>query len=402
MLKCFIKEGRDREVLYDISSGSDPLLSPTMILPGEAYVYDDLGRGAFYDIAVGEWVEGNTLETEIRRAGREFGAPRFSELASIFDILAIEILSRDWAHGDLKPDNIVITSEGRAVLIDYDAMYVPGCIPNGETGTPGFQHPTRTQNDYGKYIDDYPIALISVSLHALSLEPGLYKKYHKGDGLILIPEEVCSGKSEAYRDIMRLFAFQGEYGLYALALKLRTPTANISDLDLHFARAANKIDESQNPQLFIEDGLCGYLTEKGQELTSAIFEEAFEFTEGLAVAKLCGKWHVIDNSGRKIFETEFETVKPFSHGLAAFRNEGKWGYLDAVGKVIIEPRFEKASSMHEGLAAVRLAGKYGFIDTSGQVVIPFVYDRARGFRDGQAIVESDGEIFNIDTCGNRI
>lgn len=460
MLKCFIKEGRCREVLYATTSGAGTLLSPTVFLPEEAYVYDEMGNGQYYDVAVGEWIEGNTLETELRRVAREFGAGRFAELAALFDRMAAELLSREWAHGDLKPDNIIITPEGKAVLIDYDAMYVPGGGPTGEAGTPGYQHPARTEDDYGKFIDDYPVALLSVSLHALAIKPELYQKYHKGDGLILVPDEICRGTSEAYGEILNVFADNGEYGLYDLANKLATPVPAIPGLSRLLASRTCPVPDDQNngsPLLFGSGGLWGYAAQDSQEIVPAVFTEAFEYSEGLGVAHLRGKWHVVGANGKMIFNTghlktcpddimkphtgqhmkgktttaaqvsvmserasnrkaakaasppsddmtngEVDAMKPFGCGLAAFRRNGKWGYMDTRGTIVIEPVFDRAGTMHDGAAAVRLHGKYGFIDTAGQTIIPFEYDRARGFRDGTAEVEANGEIFRIDLSGKRV
>lgn len=405
-LKCFIKEGRNRKSLYRTTKGCDPLLSPTNVLPGEAYVYDDFGRGAFYDIAVGPWVEGVTLETEIRRAAHEFGAQHFAQLSAEFERLAAELLSREWAHGDLKPDNIVITLEGNAVLIDYDAMYVPGCQPSGEAGTPGFQHPVRTEADYGKYLDDYPIALIATCLRALALQPDLYGKYHKGDGLILNPQQVCTGDSAAYHEILRLFADRGDYASYRLASLLRRPTPAIP----HLSRALERTEHVTHPnaaddmpRLFESDGLWGYCRKDGREAVAAIFDEAFEFSNGLGVARIGSAWHAIDTAGNMVFSSDgFDALKPFGDGLAAFRCGHKWGYADTLGHVTVEPRFDSAGMFHDGRAAVGRDGKYGYIDTSGREVVPAVYDRARGFRNGTAEVESGDEIFRIDHNGERV
>lgn len=454
MLKCFIKEGRCRDVLYATTSCADPLLSPAVFLPGEAYVYDEMGNGQYYDIAVGRWIEGNTLETELRRAFRESGADRFAELATIFDSMAAELLSRDWAHGDLKPENIIITPEGHAVLIDYDAMYVPGGEPSGETGTPGYQHPARTEEDYGKFIDDYSIALLSVSLHALAMEPELYGKYHKGDGLILNPDEICRGTSAAYEEIMDLLADSGEYDLYNLAKRLPTPIAAITELkELLAAVQSPKNQNEETPLLFVSDGLCGYANQAGQKVVPAIFTEAFEYSEGVAVANLRGKWHIIGTNGEMIFNTgdielysdnetrpnpkqstqtvtqisdmsdrtsncktvkttntpskaindlKIDAMKPFGCGLAAFRCNGKWGYIDTKGHITIKTEFDRAGTMHDGIATVCRNGKYGFIDTAGRTIIPFEYDRAMGFRNGITEVEANGDIFHLDLSGNRV
>lgn len=35
------------------------------------------------------------------------------------------LLSQEFVHGDLKPDNIIVREDGRLVLVDYDGMFVP-------------------------------------------------------------------------------------------------------------------------------------------------------------------------------------------------------------------------------------------------------------------------------------
>ena len=34
-------------------------------------------------------------------------------------------MNQPFAHGDLKPDNILVRDDGSLVLVDYDGMYVP-------------------------------------------------------------------------------------------------------------------------------------------------------------------------------------------------------------------------------------------------------------------------------------
>ena len=53
------------------------------------------------------------------------------------------LIAQPFAHGDLKPDNILVKKDGTLVLVDYDGMYVPAmqgmkmqCL-----GTPNFRYP---------------------------------------------------------------------------------------------------------------------------------------------------------------------------------------------------------------------------------------------------------------------
>ena len=409
MIKCYTRDNEYKKTIYDfIAKSDDDLLPDLALLVDEAYVYDELGHGQFRDILVGEWVEGNTLETEIKRAGREFGAPRFTQLATIFDNLALKLLSKEWAHGDLKPENIVITEDQNAILIDYDAMFIPGFEKRHtiETGTPSYQHPLRNENHYGSFLDDYPIVLICVSLHALALDPRLYDKYHKSDNIILNPDEIINGHSEAFTEIEHLFAGHGEYGLYELASLLKSPSPEIPALSSVLRRvfASQHNHEASSPELFGDFGLWGYKTHTGDVITGAIFDEAYEFSCGLGVARLGDIWHVIDPEGRKKIDgTRFQRIKPFGCGLAAYQDRaGKWGYIDTEGNTVIAARFDKASTMHENMAAVTIDGKAGYIDSSGRMVIDPIYERAYGFRNGRATVISDGIPMTIDSTGKKI
>lgn len=409
MLKCFVREDEQRSDKYRIiSEMNDSMLSKVSLLEKEAYLYDEFGNGSFHDILICEWIEGNTLDIEIRRAGREFGASRFRELAALFDVLAAKLLGREWSHGDLKPENIVVTPADNAVLIDYDAMFVPGSDQAQicETGTPGYQHPSRDQTHYGPFLDDYPIALISTGLHAMALDPALYGKYCKGDAFILDPEEIMAGTSAAYKEILDLFTVHGEYALYELTLKLKSPTPEITGIAKvlnRYLACHEKDAENTEPELYCDGGLWGYKSKTGIYLTGPIFEDACEFSEELGIAMLNGNIHVLDTSGRMVINCgRFDAVKPFGCGLAAICTEGKWGYMDANGRITVEPRFEQAGTMHEGLGAVKINGKTGFIDNSGNVVIKAQFDHACGFRNGKAEVSAGGETFYIDHLGARV
>lgn len=82
------------------------------------------------------------------------------------------LLPSHLAHGDLKPDNILITPRGEIRLIDYDGMYVPSMFgqKSPELGTPQFQYSNRHQSDFNEYIDDYSAIYIALLLKLVTLE----------------------------------------------------------------------------------------------------------------------------------------------------------------------------------------------------------------------------------------
>ena len=87
--------------------------------------------------------------------------------------MAVGLLDREYAHGDLKPENIIVTPDGDMRAIDWDAAFTPELAgnPAPETGTAAYQHPLRTNELFDKHIDDYSIAMLSTMLHAAASTP---------------------------------------------------------------------------------------------------------------------------------------------------------------------------------------------------------------------------------------
>ena len=179
------------------------------LLPQELYLYDSPRSGVWVDVVLGDWIEGATLHEAVAEAAAAEDATRLGQLAAAFDRLAARLTSDDWAHGDLKPENIVVDSSGRLHLIDLDAMYLPAFAGEAspELGTAAFQHPARTIRDFNASLDDYPAALISTALHALALDPTLYVRYPDADGLLFSPQQIRT--DEALREAIALFEREG-------------------------------------------------------------------------------------------------------------------------------------------------------------------------------------------------
>lgn len=97
---------------------------PVRYLPGEIYLYVT-DRGAWYDLLAADWAEGHTLDYAIRRALHYRSSADLTALSRAFEAMAAELLAQPWAHGDLKPSNIMVTPSGTLRLIDYDGAFVP-------------------------------------------------------------------------------------------------------------------------------------------------------------------------------------------------------------------------------------------------------------------------------------
>ncbi len=193
-LKCYIRPNPHLRTIYEYVERRRPAGLPRVrLLPGELYVHSLTGGGGgggevgrWVDLVEGEWTEGQTLDVAAARAAKANDKARFGRLAAAFDALCEELSAQEWAHGDLKPENIVVKPDGRLTLIDCDAMWIPALAGQKavELGTPPYRRPGRTAADFSKRIDDYPATLISAGLHALASSPELLARYDSMDEFI--------------------------------------------------------------------------------------------------------------------------------------------------------------------------------------------------------------------------
>lgn len=161
----------------------------------------------FFPGLIMKWIEAPTLESKIKDIIINKKANDILKIAKSFKDLSITILENDFSHGDLKLSNLLIDENLKLYLIDYDGMFIKDFEGNHsfELGTPSYQHPKRTINDFDKSIDHFSILVIYASLIALAYYPDLYEKYNDGDNIILTLEDFNNpNKSELLKTLSSL------------------------------------------------------------------------------------------------------------------------------------------------------------------------------------------------------
>lgn len=164
-------------------------------------------------------------------------------------------------------------------------------------------------------------------------------------------------------------------------------------------------DEFSCGLAFVEkDGKVGFINPMGQTVIPHQFEETYGFEEGLAVVQLdiAGKWGYIDLTGKMITNFIYDDASSFSQSLARVEVDGKWGFVDRTGQIAIKPIFDQIFSFKSGLAAVKLNNKWGYINKFGTVIIPYQFDWTEGFAEGLAFVVVAGKYGYIDTTGTIV
>ena len=183
-VRCFLRQFHDHERRYAaISEHLTRLRLPYTV--GFTFLRDGIRvRGQWYPILKMEWVQGEPLSAFIERyLGNRSTllslARRWVEMVKALQQASI-------AHGDLQHGNVLVV-DGELRLIDYDGMYVPALSGecSHEVGHRNYQHPLRTESDFGPYLDNFSAWVIYVSLIALAIDPGLWKQFGGGDESLL-------------------------------------------------------------------------------------------------------------------------------------------------------------------------------------------------------------------------
>ena len=198
-LKCFTEEQEGRAEAYrqiadELEFVDSSYITSVKYLDKEIFVDSSCEEDEF-PVLLMDWIDGETMENYIAENYQDNYA--MAMLCLRFCKMAAWLRSQPFAHGDIKPDNIMARPDGNLTLVDYDGMFVPAMKgqKSPTIGTKDFSHPLRTVDDFDETIDDFALASIALSLKAISLKPSLLDEYGAADRLLFSAED--------YRDLSK-------------------------------------------------------------------------------------------------------------------------------------------------------------------------------------------------------
>ena len=209
-IKCFHEEQIGRNEAYNAISQTlrnikSPYLMEVNYLPKELFVDTAVSDETEFPVLMMDWIDGVTMDTFIQAHYRDKLVMK--RLYEKFCDLALWIRTQQFAHGDIKPDNIMIKNDGSLILVDYDGMFVPSMAGSlsPTLGTKGFSHPLRTNKDFNNDIDDFTLANISISLLAMSEDTSLYSSHGAPERLLFSDEDYTDfANSKIYNELKTL------------------------------------------------------------------------------------------------------------------------------------------------------------------------------------------------------
>ena len=189
-VKCFLKEQEGRDIAYqqitdELEYVSSNYLCSIKYFQKELFVDSTVSSDTEFPVLLMDWAEGVTLDKYVHQHISDKYALQL--ITYQFGNMAAWLMTQPFAHGDLKPDNILVSEDGALVLVDYDGMFVPAMQGQKarELGSPDYRHPLRTEDCFNEHIDDFPLALIGMSLKAIALDTSLLQNNARSDSLLL-------------------------------------------------------------------------------------------------------------------------------------------------------------------------------------------------------------------------
>lgn len=316
MLKCYTRSSDHLAAIYGEA-----------FLARELCVVDCASRYHWVDCLLTEYVDGVTLDEVLCSAST---SEEYAALAQGFDALARYIMRSERAHGDLKPENIIVGEDGCMRAVDWDAAFVPRLAGRRavEIGTAAYQHPLRDSSLYDKHIDDYSIAFISTLLHLSVENPAVMADYKLYREPPFRPHDLVARSGWAVtpvlHDILNLFAQKGLAREYQVATMLRSPYPRLGDL-LHVMSVGADAAAADSAAATVEvdsAGRWGCVSGDGWILPP-LYTSAVGVAEGVALMELGRYRHFVrleDGQLLRSFTTE-SNVGPLRDGCTTAREE---------------------------------------------------------------------------------
>ena len=225
-LKCFTEEQEGRAEAYrqiadELDLLDSPYITSVKYMEKELFVDSQCEEDEF-PVLLMDWVDGETMEAYI--AANYHNQSAMSMLCYRFGKMAAWLRTQSFAHGDIKPDNIIVRPDGSLTLVDYDGMFVPSMkgSQSPTIGTKDFSHPLRTVGDFDETIDDFSLASIALSLKAISMNSTLLDIYGASDRLLFSENDYRNPSNSkvisALQELMCDKDFCTLYSLFMLAL----------------------------------------------------------------------------------------------------------------------------------------------------------------------------------------
>ena len=289
-----------------------------------------------------------------------------------------------------------------------------------------------TSEAYMSFVNEYPTSHLAADANS-NYEKTLYLESTASNTLTAYVDFVARYPESPYRidaedQVFEIYTKTGSFESYKLFIQDFPENRNINEAwrKLYNTHMQRSIYSSGSIQEFSEsfpnypykeeleyemklantllypiryEKLWGFIDEKGNVIIAPKFEDAEEYSEGLAVVKIKGKYGYTDKTGKLIISSDYDEAFPFHEGHAIVELKDKLGMINRNGEFIIPPRYEDLGRLEGGFTYFLLDSLYGYFDSKGIERIKPKYTDANNFEGGRAIISINGYYGLIDAFG---
>lgn len=218
-----------------------------------------------------------------------------------------------------------------------------------------------------------------------------------------VTEEAGQDKIYAINDGYRSYKYVCEGPLSEYKLLIDAETCKITSKQYH------GITEPEENIIWSEEKDCLMGVDSNGEMTEKTASD-LALAEGLyPVAnstEIGAKYGYINESLQLDIALVYQNAGEFSEGLAATEKNGLWGYIDKDGKTVIDYMYENIGTkgsytFKNGLTPVKKNGMCGLINRQGESVISFDFDEIYQGLNGKYIAKKNG-VWGILTVNSDV
>lgn len=437
LLCCFLSnqsvaKSRFKILSLDMEALKSQYLTSWEYLEKELLVFDERGSSSSCDVILQQEPDGELLDAFIRRCCKHNDSNSLRLLMQRVCDMSVEFYQKQFVHGAISPNNIIVTPDIVPVLINYRSSYV-----------------IKSESELAEGVnvdrDNICLAVLALVLYMVSYKPSLYTEF-KGSMMFrrpslrytiplvlnfakrlgIEPLQNIASSLIAANDILR---DRQQLNKNLLDLSQINPSSyigdnssseqdNVQERDLRrnnegIKYAAPHVDLSEFEWVStVSDTLicvCNrnkqwhYLNKDGTGAFEKQFEMAEDFVEGRAVVMIDEYYGVIDRSGQYVIEPVCEDIVWYGDsGVLVVSLDGIYRLRNRNGELISETVYDWIGILENGLMPAKIGEKYGYINLRSETVIKFIYDDAYSFVNGIALVAKDGKEFEINLRGKII
>jgi serine/threonine protein kinase len=196
-LKCYITHLPGRweylkQVQDELKALDIPWIVPFEIFPDELMIPDNASNPKTASLLLMPWGGTERLLDRVTSYAKNNSKEGFGMLLKSLKTLADQQLNQKFSHGDVSPENILVTPKQELKLTDHDTFVFSDWTqtPYGQAGWSfPYQHPLRNPTHVDLHADEFAFLILAISLKGMEQEPALFSRYNSSNGLLFTVDD---------------------------------------------------------------------------------------------------------------------------------------------------------------------------------------------------------------------